>query len=215
MFEELQGREVSSIGESAFRNYAVMVPLVEKDGEICVLFEKRSMKLDRQPGEISFPGGSRDQGEDSQENAVRETMEELLIGRDQIHVIAQMDTLFTLRDKVSVYLCQLCGYQMTFSKDETEEVFLVPLRFFMETPADIYMNDLYIKPDPKLPFDKIPGGENYGWRGGRSRLYFYYYKDYVIWGMTACIMNHVVEILREEAGLTVEKLDSLQGSCGD
>ena len=62
-------------------------------------------------------------------NAIRETMEELKVSREQIHMIAQMDTLYTAYDnKVSVYLCELTDYEMTYNKDEVAEIFTVPLK---------------------------------------------------------------------------------------
>ena len=57
--------------------YAVLIPLMEKEDGFHVLLEKRGA-LVPQPGEISFPGGRMeefDQG--AAETAVRETCEEL------------------------------------------------------------------------------------------------------------------------------------------
>ena len=202
MFEELKDRAVKSIDENRYREHAVMVPLLRRDGEIQVLFEVRASGLKHQPDEICFPGGGRDPGESSMETAVRETMEELMIAREQIHVIAQMDTLFTPHQlKISVYMCELTDYEMTFSEAEVAEVFTVPLRFFLETKPDTYTNTLVLTPPEDFPFDKIPGGRNYPWRRGHSTVYFYYYKDYVIWGLTAYMMQSVVRILQEETCL--------------
>ena len=41
----------------ARRAYAVLVPLVERDGELHLLYEVRASTLRRQPGEVCFPGG--------------------------------------------------------------------------------------------------------------------------------------------------------------
>ena len=37
--------------------YAVLVPLVERPEGLCLLYEVRASSLDRQPGEVCFPGG--------------------------------------------------------------------------------------------------------------------------------------------------------------
>ena len=58
-----------------------------------------------------------------------------------------------------------------------------------------------LTPPEDFPFDKIPGGRNYPWRRGHSTVYYYYYKDYVIWGLTAYMMQSVVRILQEETCL--------------
>ncbi|MCY1690780.1 hypothetical protein OVA29_08950 [Exiguobacterium sp. SL14] len=41
----------------------VLVPLVEQDGEVYLLFQVRAKTLRSQPGEIAFPGGRIDLGE--------------------------------------------------------------------------------------------------------------------------------------------------------
>jgi len=171
MFDELRSRRPGFIGEEAYRKYAVMVALVEHEGETCVLFEQRARTLKRQPGEVCFPGGAREPDETSEENAVRETMEELLIQREQIDVIAQMDTLFTTYDnKISVYLCELKNYEMTYSEAEVGKVFLVPLSFFLENEPDVYQNDVILKHPENFPYNKIPGGRGYNWKSGRSSV---------------------------------------------
>ena len=55
---------------------AVLVPLVRQNGEYCLLYEIRSAAV-RQPGEVCFPGGKRENGETAVQCALRETREEL------------------------------------------------------------------------------------------------------------------------------------------
>ena len=131
MFEALKGRIPKSIDENEYRKFAVMVALVKREDGLHIVFEKRAGGLKRQPGEICLPGGARDGNESSEENAIREMMEELKVSREQIHMIAQMDTLYTAYDnKVSVYLCELTDYEMTYNADEVAEIFTVPLKVF-------------------------------------------------------------------------------------
>ena len=185
MFETLKGRIPKSIDEDEYRKFAVMVALLKQEDGLHVVFEKRAGGLKRQPGEICLPGGARDGNESSETNAIRETMEELKVSREQIHMIAQMDTLYTAYDnKVSVYLCELTDYEMTYNKDEVAEIFTVPLKFFMETEPEA--------------FDQVPGGRNYHWRDGHKKVYFYYYKDWIIWGLTAYVLRGVVRTLKTE-----------------
>ncbi|NEU34154.1 CoA pyrophosphatase, partial [bacterium LRH843] len=61
-----------------FLQFAVLVPLVQKQDELHVLFEVRAHHLRRQPGEICFPGGKIEPNDSTpQDAAVRETTEEL------------------------------------------------------------------------------------------------------------------------------------------
>ena len=74
------------------RKNAVLIPLVEKEGEWSILFEVRQTGI-RQGGEICFPGGRIEEHETVEEAAVRETSEELLISPEKIEVIAPMHTM--------------------------------------------------------------------------------------------------------------------------
>ncbi len=199
MFEYLEGRTPKIIDEDKLKLFAVMVCVTECDGEPCIVFEKRAGTLRRQPGEVCLPGGARKSGETAQENAVRETTEELCIDRSQISVRAQMDSLVTSYDnKLDVFLCELSDYKMTYSESEVGEIFTVPVRFFLENEPDVYVNEIKTVPAKDFPYDKLPEGVSYGWRSGHRNVYFYFYNDQVIWGMTAYIMQSVAKIINNE-----------------
>ena len=112
----LAGRRAERIQPPGAKSSAVLIPLLEQDGEVSVLFERRSPDV-RQGGEICFPGGRIERSEahdlplcsaagekgqnpapDSgtvlyerpEDAAARETAEELLISRDQIEIVAPM-----------------------------------------------------------------------------------------------------------------------------
>ena len=53
--EKLRGREPGLMDASG--QYAVLVPLVEREGKLHILYEVRSQDMRRQPGEVCFPGG--------------------------------------------------------------------------------------------------------------------------------------------------------------
>ncbi len=197
MFEHLKGRKPKLIDEEKMRQSAVMIALIEQNGRYEILFEVRSSHLKHQPGEICFPGGVREPGESALENAVRETSEELCIRPSQIEVIAQLDSLLNVANiKLDVFLCELHDYHMTFAKEEVAEVFSVPLEFFYEEKPQVYRNRVKTIPPKNFPFDKIPGGRQYPWRDAYRDIYFYYYEDRVIWGMTAYILQHSISLLR-------------------
>ena len=43
--------------EEFFKFFSVLVPVVEKEGKLYLLYERRARDMKRQPGEICFPGG--------------------------------------------------------------------------------------------------------------------------------------------------------------
>ena len=198
--EKLAGRTAGEIGSVS--RFAVAIPLVEKEDGLYVLFELRSPDLDRQPGEICLPGGAREGDESAEETALRETAEELLVDRSQLRVIAPMDTLRTCyRNEIRAFLCELKNYKDTWSKDEVAEVFAVPLQFFLDTEPDCYTNELRVVMQDDFPFDKIPGGKDYPWHPMHDMVYFYYYDQWVIWGLTAKIMRAAAKVIREALSL--------------
>ena len=71
--------------------YAVLVPLVERDGELYVLYEVRAAKMRRQPGEVCFPGGRIEGAETPEQCALRETQEELGIPSSAIQILGRLD----------------------------------------------------------------------------------------------------------------------------
>ena len=47
-------REIKTVGEH--RYFSVLVPLVQKEDGLFVLYEVRAEHMKRQPGEVCFPG---------------------------------------------------------------------------------------------------------------------------------------------------------------
>ena len=208
MFEKLRGRKPTLIDFEQYRHSAVVIPLIEKDGAYEVLFEVRSSKLHHQPGEICFPGGGCDAHETPEEGALREICEELLVMPEQVEMIAPMDILISPASMILYpYLGILKDYKGTFSASEVQEVFTVPLEYFLKTEAQTYYNTVYNVPQKDFPFEKIEGGENYKWHRGRYPVHFYEYNGYVIWGLTARIMRSVAQLMNK----TEQSLDEVGG----
>lgn len=169
---------------------AVLVPLVTVDQELCLLYEKRASKLDHQPGEICFPGGRMEDGETTSETAVREACEELLISEPQIHILGKMNGVMgPTGAPVWPVIAELTDYRNTFSTDEVDEVFTVPLTWFRCHPAESYDTILKTVPQEGFPYDLIPGGENYPFAYKHRRMYFYRFPGNPIWGLTANITD--------------------------
>lgn len=184
------------IGEGDFSQYAVLTVLVETVQGPALLFEKRSAVLKRQPGEICFPGGQLEADEKPLEGAVRETMEELLINREQIEILGPGDVFLSpFNIIIHPFIAWLKDYNYSFSKEEVSEVFTVPVRFFQENKPKKYFNQLVHEPSKDFPYERIPGGKNYPWTKGNYAVNFYTYEKEVIWGITARIAESVVDLI--------------------
>ena len=74
-----------------FRPAAVLVPLVRREPGVTVLLTQRTDDMPSHAGQIAFPGGRREKGEDAIAAALRETEEEVGITRDFIEVVGAVD----------------------------------------------------------------------------------------------------------------------------
>jgi 8-oxo-dGTP pyrophosphatase MutT (NUDIX family) len=70
---------------------AVLVPLVDRAGELQLLFTQRTAHLDDHAGQISFPGGRVEAGDASREvTALRETAEEIGLAPQLVAVLGRL-----------------------------------------------------------------------------------------------------------------------------
>lgn len=66
---------------------AVLIPMYDGERGPVVVFTERSADLRKHAGEISFPGGRRDPGEDLVTTALREAEEEIGLPRAHVEVV--------------------------------------------------------------------------------------------------------------------------------
>ncbi len=191
-------RQPGIIGADQCRQYAILIPILRDDGDICLLFEKRSKKLRRQPGEICFPGGKLEKEETLLECAIRETVEELNILSEQVKVIGIGDIYYSpFNLMIHPYIGEISGYNDTFSIDEVDDIIKIPLDFFCNHQPEIFMSKLINEPAEDFPYEWIPGGVEYPWAKGNHEVLFYRYQDWTIWGMTAQIVRSAVKLIDE------------------
>ncbi len=83
----------------------MLVPLFAgADGRLHAVFTKRRDDLKRHPGEISFPGGRRDEGDgDLTVTALREAEEEIGLPRDAVRVVGALQPTPTFVTNYSIY----------------------------------------------------------------------------------------------------------------
>lgn len=197
---KLRERKVGILSHEGGIKAAVLIPLLFKKEGISVIFERRAVHLKRQPGDICFPGGRKEAGDRSlQQTAVRETCEELGIEAGDIEILAPLDILVT---HYHAHVYPFVGKinhetQLVPDPNEVDQLLIIPLSFFLETKPSRYDIKLNVEPPDDFPYHLIVNGRRYQWRQSYVPEYFYQYKGHTIWGMTARIMVHFIQLLTE------------------
>jgi 8-oxo-dGTP pyrophosphatase MutT (NUDIX family) len=173
----LSGREKKSADDESLVPAAVMVLLYRKDGEYCILLNKRTEDVEHHKGEISFPGGARDpEDADFRDTALRETSEEMGIDRADVTVLGELDDIATRsRFGVRVYVGTIpYPYPFEPSSVEIAEVLEVPVRGLLD-------------PDNRR--------QEVRWMNGKTaKQYCYAFEDHLIFGATAQIVEQFLDL---------------------
>lgn len=160
------------------------------------------MELKRQPGDVCFPGGSREGGETPLDTALRETWEETGIPAENIEILGQTDFVVAPYGAVITpfvgLIKNMTVNDLKLNPDEVAEVFTVPVKFFTDTEPEAHYITISHEIPEDFPFEYIVGGKNYPWSKGRQPEYFYFYENHIIWGFTARIVRNLCLILKGE-----------------
>ena len=184
-------------GYKNMKRASVLIPIVKKDNSHYILFELRSKNLKTQPNEISFPGGKIENNESPLDAVIRETCEELGTYKENINIISPLDLLITPGNMI---IHPFVGYindidNLNINKDEVDHIFLVPVSYLLKHAPSLYNNEVQVIPNKNFPYDIIPNKKDYKCATSNYRVLFYKYKDYVIWGITAKILENFLEFI--------------------
>ncbi|WP_289138980.1 VOC family protein [uncultured Brevibacillus sp.] len=195
-------REAGIMGAQRSGVFSVLLPLVKMEtGGLGILFEKRASTMRRQANEVCFPGGRAEEGDDSRwATARRETSEELGLPLENIHYIGELDMLMgpgsaTIYPFVS-YVEGIASMQP--NPEEVGDVFIISLDTLCTTQPATYRSNISTEPEDDFPFHLIPGGKRYPWRAGTIEHLFYEIDGRVIWGLTAKVLAHFLELLQSD-----------------
>lgn len=199
------------LGRNEYLLSAILVPLVEIEGEEHLLFEIRADNI-RQGGEVCFPGGHYDSRKDASylETALRETYEELGIQNNSVKLVGQLDTLVSPRGIiVECFLGAIDIHnldELQLDAEEVADVFSVPLRWFVDNPPEVYHTRVetqssYIDDQGNkkilLPVEDLGLPARY--KKNRSewirRVVLYRRGSHIIWGLTAAIVENLIDQL--------------------
>lgn len=159
------------------RRAAVLIPLFVKDGGLWILFTRRTETVEHHRGQISFPGGSEEEDDESLvATALRETEEEIGVAGSDVRYLGALSPLTTVTD---FYVEPFVGaiptaYPFRVAEGEIAELIEIPVAALL---------------DPRILERKIlPGRE--------EPTLFYHHGAHVIWGATARMLSELLEALR-------------------
>ncbi len=102
-----------------------------------LLLMKRTMEVDSHRGQICFPGGYREEGDESLSyTALRETFEEIGVAKENVEVVGALQPVLT---RGSVSILPFIGFidfpiEFTLSRSEVERLFFLPLGELVKNP---------------------------------------------------------------------------------
>ena len=187
----LNTRTPKSIGEqgSSMKRAAVLIPLFKAGSEYRILFTKRTDSVEAHKGQISFPGGRIEEEDGSPlETALREADEEIGLSRKDVTVLGRMDDARTVSSNYIVHpFVGLIPYPYEFKTSERE------VKELLEVPFQVFLSG-----------DSAGESTPVVYEGASYHGLAYRYKEEVIWGATARIMQNLVDLLNRKLGLPVE-----------
>ncbi len=159
---------------------AVLVPVYDWPGSPGLLMTERRADLRRHAGEISFPGGRRDQGEHLIDTALREAEEEIGLPGAEVEIIGALPPVgtFVTGYRINAFVGVIEppeSLALSPNPDEVEAILRAPLDDLLET-----------RTQRRVPQSRIPLRTDTFEAEGR-----------LIWGATARILSHFFELVED------------------
>jgi len=167
-----------AIDDPSLAPAGIMLIVYPKDGEYCILLNKRTDTVEHHKGEISFPGGSRDEEDKTLlDTALRETEEEMGVRARDIEVLGELDDVpTTSRFLMSPYVGTIpSSYDFRPSTIEVAEVLEIPISSLLD-------------PENMRDEARIVDGE-------LERSPTYAHNGHLVYGATARVLARFIELL--------------------
>lgn len=168
---------VSSLAK--VRPASVLVAISGEGREAKILLTKRTETLPTHKGQLSFPGGKRDDSDvDDVSAALREAHEEVGLDPAVVRVLGRLDDLVTISNyKITPVVAWIpSGLVFVPNPAEVAAIVQIPLHVVVEPPRA-----------------KTLLGE-----GLRRMVIFFEHDGHVVWGATASILRQLARVIRDE-----------------
>ncbi len=164
-----------TLPQGGFVRAAVLVPLFEYDHAAHVVLTRRRSDLRRHAGQVSFPGGRMEPGEDSLAAALREAEEEIGLDQARVDVLGRLDDTLVL----------VTGFHLT------PWVGLVPYPYpYQPHPGEV--EEILYVPLAALTNPGVHRTEEREAYGELHLVHFFHLPALTIWGATARILDKLL-----------------------
>ena len=196
----LAARAPRAIAVPAFRPAAVLVALLDRPAGPTILFTRRTETVPHHKGEISFPGGGREPGEDAAAAALREAHEEVGLPPETVEVVGALDDLPSIAGYVVTPVAAAVRAPPAAFKAaafEVVEPFELPLSRLLDPairraslwdPARLPPEAIAAVRAARIPFEDVDAATGH-WRVWS----FHADEQRVVWGLTARILADLVD----------------------
>lgn len=173
---DIRGEDIRARGAAV--DAAVLIPVVDRPAPTVILTQ-RTDELPSHPGQVAFPGGKVDPGDEGPVGAaLREAEEEIALPRDRVELVGTTDlyltgTGFHITPVIGVVPP---GIDLVPEAGEVAAIFEVPLETLLD-PANYREREIE-------------------WQGRLRRYHEMYWEDRRIWGVTASIIMNLSRRLR-------------------
>jgi 8-oxo-dGTP pyrophosphatase MutT (NUDIX family) len=164
------------------RPAAVLVPFLRQNGEWHILYTRRNANLPEHSGQVAFPGGRADPGDPSPEyTALREAQEEIGLRPEDVQILGLLRSYLTVTNYQVTPVVGVIPFPYPFVPYDIEvsRIFTIPLAWLAD--PDHHEVRLRQLPTPHAPVPVI---------------YFQPYDGEVLWGASARITLHLLELLQ-------------------
>ncbi|MCE9622273.1 MAG: CoA pyrophosphatase [Actinomycetia bacterium] len=178
---------VVSADATNVRPSAVLIVLADGPNGAEVLLTRRSMSVSSHRGDVCFPGGRLDAGEDSLTAALREAHEEVGLASDLVTVAGELYPIGTYVSRS--WIVPIVGHiaepqALQACTTEVDRVFWVSL-------ADLTQPGAFREEWWPLPFSE-PAGER--------PIYFFDVEGETVWGATARMLHQLLRVAHRIEG---------------
>ncbi|MGH9320719.1 MAG: NUDIX hydrolase [Vicinamibacteria bacterium] len=168
----------AAVAPDGLRAAAVLVPIVVGPEGHSLLLTRRSARLRRQPGDISFPGGAVDPLDETPlATALRESREEVGLDSEAVTLLGQMDERSTITGfRITPFVGAVRGPYAFRPNHEVEELLEVPIDTLRD-PKALTIERRRISDDTL------------------RNVYHYRYREHEIWGITGQLVRDFLDLI--------------------